>query len=92
MTGEPASGMRHSVRIDSKLLNHSGISGGELRLYALILKWDRGNGCFAGEDRLARDLGKSVRTVQRYLRNLKSLGLVKIQQRGRGSTAVLRCL
>ena len=91
MTEEPASGRRQFVMIDFELLNHRGISGGELRLYALILKWDGGNGCSVGEGRLARDLGKSVRTVQRYLRNLKSFGLVRIQQRGRGSTALLRC-
>ena len=77
------------VMIGFEVLNNSRISAHEFRLYAHILKWDWGNGCTVGEDRLARDLGQSVRSVQRHLRNLQTQGLVRVEQRGHGSTSVL---
>ncbi|MBN1968693.1 MAG: helix-turn-helix domain-containing protein [Candidatus Delongbacteria bacterium] len=57
--------------------------------YSLLLDyaWDKDN-CFPGQVRLAKDLGISVRTVQRDLEELKKIKLVDWNQRGRNRTNI----
>lgn len=57
--------------------------------YALLLDyaWQKGS-CFPGQERLAQDLGVSVRTIQRDLEDLRTLKLIDWDQRGRNKTNI----
>lgn len=70
-------GMVHHVLT----LDHE-LSDGAYRLYALLLKYARDkSGCWPGRKRLAKDLGKSVATIERRLAELVKHGLITRQQR-----------
>lgn len=57
--------------------------------YSLLLDyaWQSGS-CFPGQERLANDLGISIRTLRRDLDELKDFGLIDWKQRGRNKTNV----
>src|SRR5690242_7565524 len=58
-------------------------------IYARLLSYARENEtCFPGHARLAVDLGKSIDTIQRGLRELKDFGLITWQRRGLTKTNV----
>lgn len=71
------------------VLRAQGLSRGSKTTYSLLLDyaWQSGS-CFPGQGRLARDLGISVRTVQRDLEELKNYKLIDWQQRGRNQTNI----
>jgi biotin operon repressor len=50
----------------------------------------RGDSCFPGQDRLARDMRVSRRKVVTYLRQLRNTGLIIVYRRGQGRTNVYR--
>src|SRR5947209_1967663 len=61
--------------------------GAKLALIALLSYcWFNKNACFPGQDRLALDLNKSVRTVRRYLTELKEKKRIKVVRQGLGKT------
>lgn len=58
------------------------LSDGAFRLYVLLLRYARrGENCWPGRDRLAQDLGKDTRTIERRLRELVGRGLITREQR-----------
>ena len=58
------------------------LSDGAFRLYVLLLMYARqADGCWPGRERLAKDLGASVPTVDRRLSELVKKGLITRQQR-----------
>ncbi|WP_035294137.1 helix-turn-helix domain-containing protein [Clostridium sp. KNHs214] len=71
------------ISIDSQILN-TNIDGQALKLYCLLESYCYGdkNDCFPSQNTLAARMHKSIRTIQRYLKTLKDLGLVIIKRRG----------
>ena len=63
----------------------SGASSGAIHLYAILMKYaDNHTGqAFPARSRLASDLGKSVDTVDRHVKELKDIGALKVMQRKR---------
>ncbi|WP_051931682.1 MULTISPECIES: helix-turn-helix domain-containing protein [Clostridiaceae] len=71
------------ISIDSEILN-TNIDGQALKLYCLLESYCYGDkkDCFPSQNTLATRMNKSIRTIQRYLKTLKNLGLVIIKRRG----------
>lgn len=66
-------------------ITNTNISAGAFRLYCLLLSYcySNKNTCFPSQATLAEKLNKkSIRTIQRYLKELVSANLVKIKHRG----------
>lgn len=63
----------------------SGISSGGIHLYAVLMKYaDNETGqAFPSRQTLARDLSKTLRTVDSYIKELTSIGALKVTQRKR---------
>lgn len=70
--------------IDNNLINDSRFIGAEFQLLCILMSMCFGNKnmCFPSEKLLAQKLHKSVRTVQRYLKHLVQLGILKVKRRG----------
>ena len=67
------------------ILESKELSAGAKLTYAMLLKYARElDECFPGQDRLARDMGHSERSVRTWLKELERAGLVTIKQRGQG--------
>ena len=67
------------------ILESKEISIGAKLTYSMLLKYARElDDCFPGQRRLAKDMGNGVRSVVRYLDELKEVGLVSIKRRGQG--------
>ncbi len=75
------------------VLRNPKLSRNSKATYSLLLDyaWQTGS-CFPGQERLASDLGVSVRTIQRDLEELKNFGLIDWQQRGKNRTNVYSIL
>lgn len=68
----------------------SGISDGALRLYAILQKYaDNSTGkAFPSRATLAKDTHKSPDSVDRYIKELRDLGALKVTQRRKSGTKV----
>ena len=67
------------------ILESDKISVGAKLTYAMLLKYARElDECFPGQNRLAKDMGNSERSVRTWLKELEQNGLISIQQRGQG--------
>lgn len=75
--------MENFTQVRNEILTMD-ISAGALRLYMNLLKRCFGDKdtCFPSEETIAKDVKKSVRTVQRYLKELVNEGLIVIKRRG----------
>ena len=57
--------------------------------FAMLLSYAWQNDyCFPGQERLAKDLGLSDRSVRTHLKSLEAIGLLAIQRRGQGKTNI----
>jgi hypothetical protein len=67
----------------NRVLCNAALSMGARFVYTLLLSyaWQEDR-CFPGQERLARDVGCSVRTVQRYLAELEDAGEIHVIQQG----------
>ena len=81
------------VRVPLSLLERDAVSDGAKLLYG-YLAWRAGDKgyCWPGEERIAKDLGKSVPTVRRRLKELESLALVECTRPGKRLTNRYRIL
>ena len=80
--GEVFSGPSEAL---ARALRVPGIShAGALVLWLLVSKIGRNDSCWHGQEKLAAELQISVRSLQRLLGELRTLGLVQYQQRGVG--------
>lgn len=79
------------TQIPNGVLRDPRISTGAKVCYGVLLSyaWQKDR-CFPGQDRLAFDIGVSVRSVRTYLRELEQLGIVLVEQRGLTRTNVYR--
>ncbi len=75
------------------VLRNPELSRNSKAAYSLLLDyaWQTGS-CFPGQERLAKDLGVSVRTIQRDLEELKNFGLIDWKQRGKNRTNIYSIL
>ncbi len=67
----------------NRVLCNAVLSMGARFVYTLLLSYAwQDDRCFPGQERLARDVGCSVRTVQRYLTELEEAGEIRVIQQG----------
>ena len=67
------------------ILESKDISVGAKLIYAMLLKYAREmDECFPGQQRLAKDIGASERSIRTWLKELEKVNLVTIKQRGQG--------
>src|ERR1700692_1879356 len=79
---------RHGfTQVPNFILTKKDISVGAKLAYAMLLKYAWGDdACFPGQLKLADDMGAGERSVRTYLKELESVGLLEIKQRGLGKT------
>ena len=67
------------------ILESKQISIGAKLTYAMLLKYAREmDECFPGQDRLAKDMGASARSVRTWLNELSQVELIDVKHRGQG--------
>ena len=83
---------RHGfTQVPNFILTKNDISVGAKLAYAMLLKYAWGDdACFPGQVKLAEDMGAGERSVRTYLKELESVSLLEIQQRGLGKTNLYR--
>ena len=73
------------VQLPNFILKHKTLSVGSKISYAILLSYAWHNDyCFPGQKRMAEDMGVSVGSVNKYLQELESQGMIKITRRGLG--------
>ncbi|MEG1142214.1 MAG: helix-turn-helix domain-containing protein [Clostridia bacterium] len=72
--------------IENRLLKDTSLSC-KARMLAIIISsyCHEGNECYPSQQTLANDMGMSVRSIQRYLTELKEAGIVRVIRRGHTS-------
>jgi hypothetical protein len=83
---------RHGfTQVPNFILTKKDLSVGGKLAYAMLLKyaWDD-NACFPGQLKLAEDMGAGERSIRTYLKELETVGLLEIEQRGLGKTNLYR--
>lgn len=79
------------TQVPNFILTKKDISVGAKLAYAMLLKYAWGDdACFPGQIKLAEDMGAGERSVRTYLKELESVSLLEIQQRGLGKTNLYR--
>jgi hypothetical protein len=69
------------------ILRHNDISIGAKTIYSLLLSYAWHNDlCFPGQDRLAKDVGMGIASVNRFIKELETCSLIEITRRGQGKT------
>ena len=76
-------GLRWFVRAPARMALDRGLSAVAFRLGTVLLHYEGELGCFPSQERLSDDLGISVDSVQRYLRELELYGFLIVEKRGR---------
>lgn len=76
-------GLRWFVRAPARMALDRGVSAVAFRLATVLLHYEGELGCFPSQERLSDDLGISVDSVQRYLRELELYGFLVVEKRGR---------
>ena len=76
-------GLRWFVRAPARMALDRGLSAVAFRLGTVLLHYEGELGCFPSQGRLSDDLGISVDSVQRYLRELELYGFLVVEKRGR---------
>ncbi len=75
------------TQVPNFILRNSDISIGAKTIYSLLLSYAWHNDlCFPGQDRLAKDVGMSVASVNRFIKELEACSLIEITRRGQGKT------
>jgi hypothetical protein len=83
---------RHGfTQVPNFILTNEYISVGAKLAYAMLLKYAwQDDACFPGQAKLAQDMGAGERSVRTYLKELETVELLEIQQRGLGKTNLYR--
>lgn len=77
------------TQVPNFLLKSRKLSSGDKMAFAMLLSYAWQNDfCFPGQERLAKDLGLSDRSVRTNLKSLEKNGLLRIKRRGQGRTNV----
>ena len=83
---------RHGfTQVPNFILTKKDVSVGAKLAYAMLLKyaWDN-DACFPGQLKLAEDMGAGERSIRTYLKELETVGILEIEQRGLGRTNLYR--
>ena len=76
---------RGFTQVPNAILRSSQLSVGAKLTYAMLLAYAWGNDyCFPGQDRLAKDMGVSLRSANTHIKELERHGFVQITRRGLG--------
>ena len=83
---------RHGfTQVPNFILTNKDISVGAKLAYAMLLKYAwNDDACFPGQLELADDMGAWERSIRTYLKELESMGILEIKQRGLGKTNLYR--
>src|SRR3990170_6010290 len=75
------------TQLPNFVLRDPSFSIGAKTMYALFLSYAwHNNFCFPGQDRLAKDIGMSIGSVNAFIKELEGCGLIEITRRGQGKT------
>ncbi len=75
------------TQVPNHVLRSDKLSPGAKLTYAMLLSYAWQNDfCFPGQERLAKDMGTSLRSVVSYVKELTMSGFVIIKKRGQGKT------
>lgn len=73
------------TQVPNAVLESDSISPGAKLAYAMLLKYAWQNDfCFPGQDRLAKDMGVSLRSTNSYIQELEKKAFINITRRGQG--------
>ena len=73
------------TQVPNHILESSKISPGAKLTYAMLLKYAWQNDfCFPGQDRLAKDMGVSLRSTNSYIQELEKKSFINIKRLGQG--------
>lgn len=79
------------TQVPNFLFRGTGLSTGAIVVYAKFLSYAWHHNCvFPGQQTLADDLDVSERSVRTWIEELKSTGLLEVQQRGLGKTNIYK--
>ena len=75
------------TQVPNFVLEDAKLGVGAKITYAMFLKyaWDNSY-CFPGQERLAKDIGCSERSVHTWMKELETAGLLSVKRRGLGKT------
>jgi len=69
------------------ILRNPDVSIGAKTTYSLLLSYAWHNDlCFPGQERLAKDMGMGIASVNRFIKELEDCALIEIMRRGQGKT------
>ena len=89
LKGADAATAKGFTQVPNFLLKSKKLSSGDKMAFAMLLSYAWQNDyCFPGQERLAKDLGLSDRSVRTHLKSLEANGLLSIQRRGQGKTNI----
>lgn len=75
------------TQLPNFILRNPNLSIGAKTTYTLFLSYAWNNNlCFPGQDRLAKDIGMSIGSVNTFIKELERCGLIEITRRGQGKT------
>jgi hypothetical protein len=75
------------TQIPNFILRDPAVSIGAKTIYSLLLSYAWHNDlCFPGQDRLAKDVGMGIASVNRFIKELEGCSLIEIERRGQGKT------
>jgi Helix-turn-helix domain len=85
LRGADALSAKGFTQVPNHILVDGKLSPGAKLTYAMLLKYAWQNDyCFPGQERLAKDMGVTDRSVRTYLQELEKADFVAIKQRGLG--------
>lgn len=85
LRGGDALSQRGFTQVPNHVLRSGKVSPGAKLAYAMLLSYAWQNDfCFPGQDRLAKDMGASVRSVVRYIQELEAAQFIVVKKRGQG--------
>ena len=89
LKGADAASARGFTQVPYFLLRSSKLCPGDKLAFAMLLSYAWQNDyCFPGQERLAKDMGLSDRSVRTHLKSLQTNGLLTIRRRGQGLTNI----
>ena len=75
------------TQLPNFILRDPNISIGAKTAYSLLLSYAWHNDlCFPGQDRLAKEMGMGIASVNRFIKELEECSLISIARRGQGKT------
>ena len=75
------------TQLPNFILRDPKISIGAKTAYSLLLSYAWHNDlCFPGQERLAKDTGMGIASVNRFIKELEECSLIEITRRGQGKT------